>query len=162
MFITFEGIEGSGKTTQIQRLKVELEKRGHPVLCTKEPGGTALGLKIRQFLLDTKTDFQSQYTELLLFYIDRLEHIKQRVEPALEKGITVLCDRYIDSTIAYQVGGRGLKQQLVQTLSDLVNLTPDKTILLDLSPEEGLKRAEKRARLDRFEKESLEIGRAHV
>ncbi len=153
--MTFEGIEGSGKTTQIQLLARFLRSKGREVVTTKEPGGTLLGHAIRQWLLTPTEPFSSQYSELLLFYVDRLEHVAKVVQPALEAGKVVLCDRFIDSTIAYQKGGRGMPETLIDTLTWVVPLRPNLTFLLDLSVEEGLKRAKNRAELDRFEHESL-------
>ncbi len=155
MFITFEGIEGSGKTTQISRLKAWFESQDKSVITTKEPGGTALGQTIRQLILDPGTAFTNPHTELLLFYADRLEHVTSIIQPALDQGKVVLCDRYIDSTWAYQSGGRQISETIITSLNKWIPLMPDKTILLDIAPEEGLKRAKKRAALDRFEKEEL-------
>ncbi|RAP36131.1 dTMP kinase [Candidatus Marinamargulisbacteria bacterium SCGC AAA071-K20] len=155
MFITFEGVEGCGKSTQSSLLKGALEKDGKSVILTREPGGTDIGVEIRNIILHSTIDFTHEYSELLLFYVDRLEHVKRVIEPALKEGKIVLCDRYIDSTIAYQVFGRGMSRDVVDRLSSIVNLTPDKTILFDLNVEEGIRRAKKRADLDRFEKEEL-------
>jgi dTMP kinase len=155
MFITFEGIEGSGKSTQITQLKEWFELQGKSVVVTKEPGGTPVGQTIRQLILDPKTKFTDTNTELLLFFADRLEHISSVIQPALDHGNIVLCDRYIDSTWAYQRGGRDIPSTTIKLLSDLVPLMPEYTILLDIEPEEGLNRAKKRAALDRFEQESL-------
>ena len=156
-FITFEGTEGVGKTTQIDALAEHIRSQGHQVLVTKEPGGTDFGMHIRKIILDKDTVFHSRYTEVLLFIADRLEHVKCVIEPALEQGTWVLCDRYIDSTIAYQIGGRGLPRNLIDMLQGLVELVPDKTILLDLPVEEGLRRAVNRATLDRFEQETIDF-----
>ena len=154
-FITFEGIEGSGKTTQIARLAAYLEALGHHLITTKEPGGTEVGLKIRELLLDPQTVFSSDLTEICLFTADRLEHVHSVVKPSLALGKTVICDRYVDSTYAYQQGGRQLSGILVDSLCHLIDLRPDITVLLDLDPEEGLRRAKSRAVLDRFEEETL-------
>ena len=155
MFISFEGIEGSGKSTQIERLKLYFQSQGRDVLVTKEPGGTLLGGSLRQLLLATDTEIKDDHTELLLFFADRLEHIKCVIQPALNAGKVVLCDRYIDSTWAYQRGGRQLSEVIVSGLNGLVTVMPDFTILLDIDPKAGLNRAQKRARLDRFEQEEL-------
>jgi len=155
MFITFEGIEGAGKTTQITALKDALTKQGKQVVVTREPGGTAFGVTIREMLLNPNTSFAHNDTELLLFFADRYEHVATVVKPALAQNKVVICDRFIDSTTAYQVGGRGRSQQFCDALSAPVNLTPDITFLLDLPVEEGLGRAKKRAQLDRFEKEEV-------
>ena len=155
MFISFEGIEGSGKSTQIEHLKQFFQTRGNDVVVTQEPGGTIFGKLIRQIVLDPKTQFNDRNTELLLFFADRLEHVQTVIQPALNAGKIVLCDRYIDSTWAYQGGGRQLSDIVVGGLNGLVTLMPDITILFDIDPKEGLRRAQKRAQLDRFEQEDL-------
>ena len=160
MFITFEGIEGSGKSTQRKRLMDWLATQGIPVVSTREPGGTPVGKTLRQLLLSNETQLASNRTELFLFAADRCEHIKQVVAPALNRGDWVVCDRYIDSTYAYQCGGR---EHSENDILDIIRLTkaiePDVTFLLDLSPEEGLQRAENRGNLDRFEKEAMAFHR---
>ena len=155
MFITFEGIEGSGKTTQIQRCAAFLRSKGYDVVQTREPGGTAFGRCLRQLILDPQQSFRHAYTEVLLFYADRLEHIETVIRPALSEGKMVVCDRYVDSTIAYQMGGRGISMQMIDSLNHTIDLWPDHTILLDLDAAEGILRAKKRAALDRFEHETL-------
>ena len=155
MFITFEGIEGSGKSTQIKKIKDYLDSVNKPAIITREPGGTSTGKILRELILDPKKSFSHAYTELLLFYADRLEHIEEIVKPALNKNHIVLCDRYKDSTYAYQHIGRGIPLDLIHTLNKLVNLEPHLTILLDCDPEIGLTRATKRAELDRFEQENI-------
>ena len=154
-FITFEGCEGCGKSTQNKKLKVYLEEQGKTVVCTHEPGGTKFGTQIRELILNRETTFKHNHTELLLFIADRLEHVEQVIKPALEQGHIVLCDRYIDSTVAYQCGGRAVESSLISMLNGFVNLTPDVTFLLDIDPVEGIKRAKKRAELDRFEQEKM-------
>jgi len=155
MFITFEGIEGSGKTTQIKLLAEWFEKNGRSVLMSREPGATPFGKKIRELVLDPDQVFNSTFTELLLFYADRLEHVETLVKPALAQGQIVLCDRFLDSTEAYQIGGRGIEPKWVNQLNDMIDLRPNLTLFLDINCEEGLKRAKQRAELDRFEHESL-------
>lgn len=157
MFITFEGIEGGGKSTQIQKISDALIQEGYNIIQTKEPGGTAIGQELRRMILDPNQRFHSPYTEVMLFFADRLEHVETVIKPALASGKIVLCDRYIDSTIAYQIGGRGMPKPLIDTLTQLVDLKPNLTLLFDLSPEEGLQRAKKRAALDRFEQESIDF-----
>lgn len=157
MFITFEGIEGSGKSTQQEIIAHWLREAGHQVCVTKEPGGTDFGMNIRKLILDPATNFESKYTELLLFYADRLEHIACVVKPALAAGKIVLCDRYIDSTVAYQHGGRRLEMKTIESLNSLVNFSPELTILCDIEAEKGLQRAKNRAELDRFEQETIEF-----
>jgi dTMP kinase len=155
MLITFEGMEGSGKTTAIQAVALALTQAGRQVCVTREPGGTPLGKEIRTWLLDPHSQLQDPRSELLLFAADRLEHIAGVIRPALARGEVVLCDRFTDSTWAYQVGGRGLDADLVAYGIGLAGLVPDVTFLFDLSPEEGMRRAGKRGALDRFEQEDL-------
>ena len=154
-FITFEGIEGSGKTTQIHRLYAYLSDRGLSCIQSKEPGGTIIGSQLREMILSTTIPFAHPYSEVMLFYADRLEHCETLIKPALAEGKIVLCDRYLDSTYAYQVGGREMPLSLIETLNTLVQLLPDLTILLDLDVEEGIERVKKRSILDRFELEDL-------
>ena len=164
MFITFEGIEGSGKTTQIRHVMEFLRQRGRDCVSTREPGGTATGEKIRAILLDPESRGMDPSTELLLYVADRAEHVNKVVRPSLSAGKTVLCDRYYDATIAYQGYARGLDMDLLSNLHRLIinDLKPDITFLLDLPPEAGLSRAwkqidaGKRAGVEtRFEKEAF-------
>ena len=143
MFITLEGIEGSGKTTQIRRLKTYFEDRGYQCLITREPGGTVIGEKIRAILLDPHNRDLVPSAELLLYMADRAQHIHALVKPALEAGRVVLCDRYFDATLVYQGFARGLDIRLIENLHTLLfdNLKPDVTLLLDLPPRIGLARA---------------------
>lgn len=159
-FITFEGIEGSGKTTVLRRIETwyheHRKEAGHlDMVLTREPGGTSIGRHIRSWLLDPGTTFHHGYSEFLMFMADRMEHVAQVILPALNSGKTVLCDRFADSTLAYQVGGRGLSRHIVDTLHEQMGIWPDCTILLDVAPEEGLRRAQMRAKLDRFESENV-------
>jgi dTMP kinase len=165
-FITFEGIEGCGKTTQIRRLTAYLEGKRLPFLLTREPGGTAIGDRIRQILLSSENSRMEPVTEFFLYVAARAQHIAQVVLPALKDGKTVLCDRFTDATIAYQGYGRGLNRQWVEEIHDrfLNGLKPYRTFLLDLPVEEGLRRAWKRmenqaVKEDRFEKEDLAFHR---
>lgn len=158
-FIVVEGIEGSGKSTLSKRLKVSLEKAGQKVLLTREPGGTKIGQAIRTLLLSDPQEGASMdfKTELLLFFADRAQHIKEVILPALKVGQIVLCDRYFYSTLAYQHYGRGLERGMIDTLIKLVvgTTTPDLVILVDLDPEIALTRAKSRSSLDRIEKEDI-------
>jgi len=164
MFITLEGIEGSGKTTQIPKIVSYLEGKGHQCVVTREPGGTAIGEKIRAILLDPGHTDLGPVTELLLYVADRAQHLKQVVCPAIEAGETVLCDRYFDATVVYQGYARGLDLSLIHDLHRMVlgDLKPDLTILLDLPVELGLSRAWKQiangmraSGETRFEEEAL-------
>ncbi|MFW6266787.1 MAG: dTMP kinase [Halanaerobium sp.] len=142
-FITFEGIEGSGKTTQINLLADYLQQKGFEVVVSREPGGTDLGEKIRQLLLDTQYDSMDYRTEILLYAADRAQHVKEIIKPALEQGKIVISDRFADSNLAYQAAGRGLDYELVYQINDWVidSTWPDLTLLLDIDIKEGLKRA---------------------
>lgn len=143
MFITLEGIEGSGKTSQISRLVDYFDKRRMATLVTREPGGTQIGRKIRSILLDPKHKELSPTAELLLYMADRAQHIDTLIKPALQKGQVVICDRYADATVVYQGYARGLTPGLMQKLHRLLldDLKPDLTLLLDLDPRIGLSRA---------------------
>lgn len=163
MFITFEGIEGSGKSTAARLLAEYLEDKGHAVLCTREPGGSALGRKLRAMLLDTRTLNLRNRAELFLFLADRAQHVSEVIRPALDEGQIVLCDRYVDSTLAYQGFGRGMDVDQLRSINELAigGLWPQLTLLLDLPVEAGLQRAGRRNRDEgtvitegRFESES--------
>lgn len=154
--ITLEGIEGAGKSTQLAVARRCLEGRGIDVLATREPGGSPIGERIRALLLDTACEGMATDTELLLMFAARAEHIAQKILPALEQGIWVLCDRFTDATYAYQGGGRGVARERIALLEDYVQgpLRPDLTLLFDLPVALGLARAGKRSAADRFESET--------
>lgn len=154
-FITVEGGEGAGKTTQLAFMREYLERTGRRVLLTREPGGTALGEEIRALLLGHRHDGMGLATETLLMFAARAEHLQRLVRPALAAGHWVLCDRFTDATYAYQSGGRGLPPAKVAALEDWVqgDLRPDLTLLFDLPVEVGLERARRRGAADRFERE---------
>ena len=143
MFITLEGIEGSGKTTQIGRLVEFLEDRGSECVTTRQPGGTLIGENIRSILLDPANSALEPMTELLLYMADRSQHIFELIRPCLKAGKTVVCDRYFDATVVYQGFARGLNLELIQQLHQILfdDLKPDVTLLLDLAPRVGLQRA---------------------
>ena len=143
MFITLEGIEGAGKTTQIDAMVAFLNTAGCEAVATREPGGTLIGQKIRSILLDPENKEIDPVAELLLYTADRVQHVKQVVAPLLAAGKTVICDRYYDATVVYQGFARGLDIGLIDDLHRLAlkGLKPDITFLLDLSPEIGLARA---------------------
>lgn len=155
-FITIEGGEGAGKSTMMSRVVLWLEKAGHRVISTREPGGTELAEKLRDILLDNNNISLSGRAELLLLFAARAQHLDELIRPALARGDWVLCDRFTDATWAYQGGGRGLPRQEIATLETLVHgdLQPDLTLLLDLPVEQGMKRAQERGAADRFEQES--------
>ena len=145
-FLTFEGLDGSGKTTQIRLLKQSLERDGVPVIETRQPGGTAFGDRMRSLLLDSKSTGLSSHAELAMMFADRAQAIQEIIAPALEAGQIVLCDRFTDSTEAYQGGGRELGSQIVLELHRLLcgNLQPDLTILLLPDLQTSLARARRR------------------
>ncbi len=162
-FITFEGIEGSGKSTQMEMLKRYLEGRGESVLAVREPGGTLLGEKVRGILLNSSDEPVDPMAELFLYEACRAQIVSNVIRPALKSGKTVICDRFTDSTLAYQGYARGLDIGAIREMNDRATggLVPDLTVLIDLSPEAGLKRAwaringKKGALEDRFEKEGV-------
>ena len=157
MFISVEGIEGCGKSTLVNGLDQHLQERNIDYVITKEPGSTSIGKILRSILLDKKQQI-SPLTELLLMFSDRLDHLDKVIKPSLEEGKIVITDRYIDSTYAYQGAGRGISKSIIDNLvSQTEIMLPDRTILLDLSPEVGLKRASTRNELDRFESENIEF-----
>lgn len=152
-FITFEGIDGAGKSTQIDRLEAWLVGRGIEVVRTREPGGTPLGEKIREILLFDDMDVTA---ETLLFFAARAQHMAEKIVPALRRGAWVLSDRFTDATYAYQVGGKGFEAAKVLALEAMVHgtLQPDCTVLFDIAPEVAAARLAQARAADRFEKES--------
>ena len=156
-FVTLEGGEGVGKTTNLSFIKDYLQQYAIPVTVTREPGGTALAEKIRQLVLDKDSENISDTTELLLMFAARAQHIQHVIEPALAQGNWVLCDRFTDATYAYQGGGRELSIATIALLEQLVQgeLRPDLTLLLDAPIEIGMERAQKRSAFDRFEAEKI-------
>ncbi len=164
MFITLEGIEGSGKTTQIRHMVDFLQKKGHACVVTKEPGGTELGEKIRSILLNPAHQQIHPLTELLLYSADRIQHIQELIGPMLAQGKIIICDRFHDSTTVYQGLCRGLDRHIIEQVHRLIlgGVYPDMTFLLDLPASMGLKRAWKEIRAGirpenetRFEKEKI-------
>lgn len=159
IFITIEGIEGSGKSTIAGLLAEDISKRGYPVILTREPGGTGTGRMIRQILLDPLHKDIHPLTELLLYFADRAQHIEEVIRPALERGDIVICDRFSDSTIAYQGYGRGIDIGVLKQFDSAVRggISPDLTILLDLDVRDGLGRNRLTSKNDRFEMEDTEF-----
>jgi dTMP kinase len=153
-FITLEGGEGAGKSTNLEYVRRHLEQAGCDVMVTREPGGTALGERIRTLLLDPDSEIHAD-TELLLMFAARAQHLQEKIFPALERGMWVLCDRFTDATYAYQGGGRGLDERRIEVLEQWVQseFKPDMTLLFDIPVEAGLERAGRRGQLDRFEQE---------
>lgn len=156
-FITLEGGEGAGKSSQMRRIAAWLESRGHEVVTTREPGGTPLSEQIRDVVLHGNHPEMSATAELLLIFAARAQHVDELIAPSLEAGRSVLCDRFTDASFAYQGGGRGLPEAHIETLEALAQkgLQPDLTLLLDVPVTTGLQRAAGRGSEDRFESESL-------
>ena len=154
-FITVEGGEGAGKSTNLALIKTLLEAAGKEVVMTREPGGTPLGETIRGVLLDAKQSRMNSDSELLLMFAARAQHLNDVIKPALAAGHSVLCDRFTDATYAYQGGGRGVSMARIAELEQFVqgDLRPDLTILLDLPVAQGMQRAGERSAPDRFEQE---------
>lgn len=158
-FITVEGTEGVGKSTSMDFIENFLINAGKELVITREPGGTELGEKLRDVLLDAKEKSMSDDTELMLMFAARSQHLYEVILPALDEGKWVLCDRFTDSTFAYQGGGRGIDMKRISQLEQWVQgkLRPDLTIVLDLPVEIGLERAGKRSAPDRFELEKYDF-----
>ena len=156
-FITIEGVEGVGKSTNIANIEAFLSARGIEYVKTREPGGTVIAEKIRELLLDPAIESMSELTELLLVFAARAEHLEKVIQPALNKGLWVLCDRFTDATYAYQGAGRHMRDDLIRDLELMVqgSLQPDLTLILDIPVQIGLARASERSTPDRFEQEQV-------
>ena len=163
LFVTFEGVEGSGKTTQAELLTRSLEREGRRVIFTREPGGTDVGERIRDVLLDARLSGMEPLAELFLYLASRAQHVKELIRPSLTEGAIVVCDRFADASLAYQGAGRQIGELKVQRLNEIATfgLAPDYTLLLDTPADVGLERTLKRvggeARKDRIEKEKLDF-----
>lgn len=159
VFITFEGVEGGGKTTNISYIADLIEKSGHEILLTREPGGTIVGESIRDILISTDLPDMHHDTELLLMFAARAEHLQRKIMPAIEQGKWVLCDRFTDATYAYQGAGRGININHISALEKLVqgSIRPDFTFLFDLEADIGLSRAKSRGETDRFEQQHIDF-----
>ena len=159
VFITFEGIEGAGKSTQAKKLYDYLIEKGKNVILTREPGGTKTGEKIRDILLSPTDELFPPIAEVFLYEADRSFHIHNKIIPYLKRKYTVICDRFTDSTLAYQGYARGLDLELIKSLNEIATegLKPDITFLIDIPVEEGLKRIKEKRGFDRIENEDLEF-----
>jgi len=157
LFVTLEGIEGSGKSTQLERISNYLGETGREVVVTREPGGTPIAEAIREILLEPGNTAMAPTTELLLYAAARAQHVNELIRPRMGEGAVVICDRFADSTIAYQGGGRKVPREILRDLHEIATagLEPDLTILIDLPVEEGLERAGNRSGKDRIEQESV-------
>ncbi len=158
-FITFEGIEGAGKSTQIQLLGEYLKQQHQQVIITREPGGTPIADQIRELLLNRQEEALTDSSELLLMFAARSQHLSQVILPALKQGAWVLCDRFTDSTLAYQGFGRGMDQTMISQLKEWVqgDLHPGMTFLFDMPVKLALDRVQQRGKKDRFEEEDLQF-----
>jgi len=158
-FITFEGIEGVGKSTNIATLAHRIEQAGHEVVCTREPGGTPNAERIRDIVSSHSEEPMPEIAELMLIFAARSLHVENVIRPAVERGSWVICDRFTDSSRAYQGGGRGIDMAVIDELAELVHgdLWPDLTILLDAPVDVGMARANRRSDPDRFESERAEF-----
>tara|TARA_B100001250_G_scaffold414265_1_gene451603 strand:- start:1022 stop:1642 length:621 start_codon:yes stop_codon:yes gene_type:complete len=154
-FITLEGIEGAGKSTMVNFIEDFLIKAGHEVIKTREPGGTKIGEQIREILLKNENNNLTADTELLLMFAARVQHLNEIIAPALSLGKTILCDRFIDASYAYQGGGRGIAVSRIKLLEKWMqpDISPDLTLLFDLDVSVGIARTKKRSKPDRFEQE---------
>ena len=164
IFITMEGPDGSGKTTQIELLKKYLESKGYDIIIAREPGGTAIGEEIRKVILNPEHKEMSHMTELLLYAAARAQLVSQVIEPALLDGKAVICDRFVESSAVYQGIGRGLGVDTGYDINNyaLGNVKPMLTIFMDLDAEQGIKRKKKQAELDRMEQEDLSFHKRVV
>ena len=158
-FITLEGIEGSGKTTQLKYIVEYLKQSSKDVVCTREPGGTLVSEKIRDILLDHELPSMHSDTELMLMFAARVEHIKRVIEPAIHRGQWVVCDRFYDASYAYQGYGRGISLDRIDKLKSfsIGDLAPDKTFILDVSLDVSMQRVAQRGNKDRFENEKIDF-----
>lgn len=160
LFITLEGTEGSGKSTQITVIKAHMEAKGHKVVCLREPGGTPIAEEIRTLLkTPRKDDNMCDKTELLLMYAARAQLVETVIKPLLSEGTDVICDRHDLSTVAYQGGGRGMNMDDINAIRKVVlgNFRPDLTIIIDVDPKIGMQRARNRGELDRFELSQIDF-----
>lgn len=150
LFITIEGMDGSGKTTQINKLKEYFENKGQHVVLTREPGGTVISEVIREIILDVKYTEMDSVTEALLYAASRAQHVRERIVPSLERGDIVICDRFVDSSIVYQGYARGLGEEQVQMINEYATggLKPDVTFFLDLEHKKGMDRKKNQQELD--------------
>lgn len=157
LFITMEGTDGAGKTTQINMLRDYLENKGYKVVCTREPGGTPISEKIREIILDKNNSEMNKMTEALLYAAARSQHVSEVIRPVLNDGGVVISDRFLDSNLVYQGFARGMGERLIKNINRYAvnDLEPDITFFLKLKPEDGIARKKKQAELDRMENESF-------
>lgn len=157
LFISMEGPDGSGKTTQIEKLKEYFSNKGYEVVITREPGGTQISEEIRNIILDVKNEALSDMTEALLYAASRAQHVEEKIKPALENGKIVISDRFVDSSIVYQGYARGIGIDIVESINNFAiqGFMPDITFFFDIEPEFAMKRKAKQKSLDRLEQEHI-------
>lgn len=155
LFISIEGTDGAGKSTQIELLKKYFIEKGRDVIVTREPGGTPIGEKIREIILDNNNSEMSHITEAMLYAASRAQHVNEKIKPALMQGKIIICDRFIDSSIAYQSAARGISREVIEDINKYAidGIMPDITLYFDITPKEGIKRKKNMHDLDRIEKE---------
>lgn len=158
-FITVEGTDGAGKSTQIDMLVSFLEKKGVKTLVTREPGGTEISEKLREIILDPQNKKMTDITEAMLYAAARAQHVEEKIIPALKEGIFVICDRFVDSSIAYQGYARGIDINMIESINSyaVCQIVPDVTLFFDLSPEKGISRKKNMHELDRIEQEKIDF-----
>lgn len=159
LFITIEGTDGAGKSTQIELLKKFLENKGYDVVETREPGGTPIGEKIRDLLLDIENKNMSNETEALLYAAARAQHVYEKIKPEIENGKIIICDRFVDSSLAYQAYARGICENMIKDINKyaVLGIEPDITLFLCLEPKKGISRKKNAAQLDRIEQEKIDF-----
>ncbi len=159
LFISIEGTDGAGKSTQIDLLKKYITEKGRDVIVTREPGGTPISEKIREIILDNNNSEMSYITEALLYAASRAQHVNEKIKPALMEGKIIICDRFVDSSIAYQCAARGISREIIEDINKYAidGIMPDITLYFDITPEEGIKRKKNMHTLDRIEQEKQDF-----
>lgn len=159
LFISIEGTDGAGKSTQIDLLKKYITEKGRDVIVTREPGGTPISEKIREIILDNNNSEMSYITEALLYAASRAQHVNEKIKPALMQGKIIICDRFVDSSIAYQCAARGISREIIEDINKYAidGIMPDITLYFDITPEEGIKRKKNMHTLDRIEQEKQDF-----
>lgn len=159
LFISIEGTDGAGKSTQIDLLKKYITEKGRDVIVTREPGGTPISEKIREIILDNNNSEMSYITEALLYAASRAQHVNEKIKPALMQGKIIICDRFVDSSIAYQCAARGISREIIEDINKYAidGIMPDITLYFDITPQEGIKRKKNMHTLDRIEQEKQDF-----
>ena len=159
LFISIEGTDGAEKSTQIDLLKKYITEKGRDVIVTREPGGTPISEKIREIILDNNNSEMSYITEALLYAASRAQHVNEKIKPALMEGKIIICDRFVDSSIAYQCAARGISREIIEDINKYAidGIMPDITLYFDITPQEGIKRKKNMHTLDRIEQEKQDF-----